>query len=639
LAETADPAWPPEAGPLTKLLERAGISWFVIVDDQLPGAGIEWQHVVAAIKKAIADRTVTLEALNSVLGSSARVEEPTDEQPDELWPDEMAAWWSSVGKAEHEGLIGGLATLVDLPAKPDPSLAGIDSWFPPSIEYRALSPAQWRADLENSLARDAPGLVLFDLDLSYDAELRLGSEGGLQLMEEAQAKPAASRLVLGILSNQYTIEREPEEWQQIQERMGAEPGRKVIPLAKERLLNPEAFAHGVRLAIVNAAAERLREGVRQVVVEAADEASARIRRLTPWDFERVVLKSSEAEGAWEVDTILRLMGIVERHERRKKAHGRRAELDSSIAEIRNLPSPVDPLPDLTDAVRGLRRQEMLLDAEDLNASLLPIENGDVFEAHADRSLFVLLGPPCDLILRRQSGKRTLGAAPLVPLKTITDSKEILRRRLRQDLYAEAPDVFAGPGQVFLDLRRPTVVDLDVLDLATYRQDGRCRYEPGAPSAGALFRPQEGRRRVVLNRMKLVAEALSAVAALSAANTTQPKAVIERAAKMASSGFSLDTGEVVATPEGPALDFGLRRVGRLLEPRASALLGAYHAAQARAAFERDLTDDGTGDRSSDIAAEAEPAEAEPAEAEPAEAEPAEAPQGAGRTAADAEGRPS
>jgi hypothetical protein len=632
LPETADLDRPPEAGPLASLLERAGVSWVVIVDDQLPGAGIEWQHVVAAIKKAIADRTVTFAALNSVLGSSARVEEPTDEEPDELWPDELAAWWSSVGHAEHEGLIGGLATLVDLPTKPDPSLAGIDSWFPPTIEYRALSPAQWRADLDNSLARDAPGLVLFDLDLTFDPELRLGSEGGLQLMEEAQAKPAASRLVLGILSDRYTIDREPEEWRQIQERMGAEPGRKVIPLAKERLLSPEAFAHGVRLALVNEAAERLRQAVHEIVISATEAASARIRQLTPWDFERVVLMASEAEGAWEVDTILRLMGIVERHERRRKAHEGRAGLDASITEIRNLPSPVDPLPDLTDAVRELRRQEMLLEAGDLNASLLPIENGDVFEADADRSRFVLLGPPCDLILR-PSGKRTLGAAPLVRMKTVTAPAEILRMRQRPDLYAEAPDVLDGAGPVFLDLRRPTVVDLDVLDLATYRHDGRCRFEPGGAGAGTLFRPQERRRRVVLNRMKRVAEAVDAVAALSAANKTLPKAITERAAKMVRSGFSLDTGEVVATPEGPAIDFGLRRVGRLLEPRASALLGAYHAAQARAAFERDLTDDGTGDPFSDIAAEAEPAEAGYTEAESTEA-----PEAAGRTPTDAEELP-
>ena len=147
----------------------------------------------------------------------------------------------------------------------------------------------------------------------------------------------------------------------------------------------------------------------------------------------MVPDSSADEGAWEVDTLLRLTGIVERRERRRSVQSRRAELDQAVAQICRLPPPmIEPRPAATETVRDLRRAELYLDGPELNSVRLPLEVGDIFERDDGGALYLLLAPACDLALRSDGG-RTLASVPMVPVKSQTTSEGASAKRENGDL--------------------------------------------------------------------------------------------------------------------------------------------------------------------------------------------------------------
>ena len=240
--------------------------------------------------------------------------------------------------------------------------------------------------------------------------------------------------------------------------------------------------------------------MKEIVTEAVAAVADGLQALTPWDFERVVLNSSAIEGAWEVDTLLRLTGIVERRERRRNVQSRRTELDQAVGEIRRLPPPlIEPQPAATKTVRDLRRAELYLDGPEVNSVRLPLEVGDVFERDDGGSLYLLLAPACDLVLR-SDGRRTLASVPLVPVKSQPTSEGAAAKREKATFYPEMPYFAEGDGaDRHLDLLRPVMVDLDVLDLATYRVDGRCLFDPAGVTSDGLFAPQAERRVEVAAR--------------------------------------------------------------------------------------------------------------------------------------------
>lgn len=594
---TADPGGRADA-QVEAICVRAKLRWVIIVDDMIGAPALAAADVIGAVRGALLAGTVTYERMAELLPPDVPIAPPTRENSDETWPDDLDRWWSSSGPAEREPVLRAIAQVITMPSGGDPRLVGIGAWFPVSTSLRLMEPAEWVSESEGILAgakTDGPGLVLFDEDLTGDATLALGVEGGVTLLRKALEHEGSDRVAFALLSNHYTIDDEAAEWRRLGGSPDNNPAGRFIPLSKGRLDQAAWFAHGLRLALINMSAGQLRSEVEEVVRQAAARASEKIAALTPWDFERIVIESSAREGAWEVDTLLRLIGIVERQERWRGAHGRRTSLDAAVAAIRGLPQPPEAIrPDGTEDIRSLRRAELYLGAEDVNTLRLPVDVGDIFEREDGTSSYLLLAPACDLMLRSEGtskGKRTLQSTPLVPIKVAAAEAAFGARADRVTLYPEMPYYKEHDDGAYwcLDLLRPVVVDLAVLDLATYRVDGRCVFDPGETGPEGLFAPQAARRAYVVDRFTKVAEALDLLSSHRTKNPEADKDVHKRLTQLASRGYAIETGRVTARRDGAALDFGWRRRGRLLEPFASALLGAFHAVQTRAAFEHDFAD--------------------------------------------------
>lgn len=123
-------------------------------------------------------------------------------------------------------------------------------------------------------------------------------------------------------------------------------------------------------------------------------------------------------------------------------------------------------------------------------------NGDVFrydesDPDSPRSprLFVLLGQPCDLMLRA-NGRRESDVGLLVPLIELADDGSPVPDPNDPDENetANAPEIpFRVKGKRFkLDIRQLAYARLAILDLASFRQDGCVRVESGHTPPASLL---------------------------------------------------------------------------------------------------------------------------------------------------------
>ena len=150
----------------------------VVVDDQLVEDEIGPEQLNAAIKKALGERSVTYDALQDVLPSEVagpRADGRAAIRRVARGADRMVG----AGRATTSttGLSVNLAEPLLLQPPPDRRLLAIRAWFPPDTEYQAISPQTWIDDRTALMAREGPGLVLFDEDLNQGSHRRARRDG------------------------------------------------------------------------------------------------------------------------------------------------------------------------------------------------------------------------------------------------------------------------------------------------------------------------------------------------------------------------------------------------------------------------------------------------------------------------------
>ncbi len=127
-------------------------------------------------------------------------------------------------------------------------------------------------------------------------------------------------------------------------------------------------------------------------------------------------------------------------------------------------------------LEAFRTKEIWEDDLLINKTHSPLALGDVFEldeesGNAPKKLYVLLGQPCDIALRPE-GKRDADLGILLPLKATQQVAAGAGDKLKEiPLPVRIQDSYW-----VCDLRTPTTVRLDILDLASYRDDGKVRFD-------------------------------------------------------------------------------------------------------------------------------------------------------------------
>ena len=217
----------------------------------------------------------------------------------------------------------------------------------------------------------------------------------------------------------------------------------------------------------------------------------------------------------------------------------------------------------------------------MNEQLLPIEVGDLFgiEGYPD-NVFLLIAPPCDLMVRK-SGSRFDKVGRLLKVSPhdgspVGDLGYIL-------------ESYKDHGDWRVDLHQVNYVRLEVLDLCALRADGKAQFAldekvPSNISLAWKARAKELKREAkksIQTYSLLVSKGFSEIEANEICNSGMLEELI--AGTMSNNGVA----------------YNVRRIGRLRQPRAGAVLAKYANSVSRDAFDHDVTKDGSVQLHSDV----------------------------------------
>jgi hypothetical protein len=370
-----------------------------------------------------------------------------------------------------------------------------------------------------------------------------------------------------------------------------------LPLAKLRLSDdnsPVLFADGLRKAALNLRVENIKQVAVNIVKKGSKIALQELQNLDVYDFDQMILRSSHRDGVWEADTLMRVYQIFQRDafDLSMLSLGNSRKMAKSIELIRKLNAV-----DLNGIfhydypqVKPLRRNELYEE----NSVLLhaPLETGDIFSSLDEQKQFVLLGQPCDLIVRKEGVRNNTNLA--VPLVLI--EKESITKKFKDSYWrthAKLEYYYCdNQNTAIVSFAKSYHVDIDILDLAVIHPSGLCEIDIRKQKRRNLsYRYTPGwviRRGELINRFSALEKELKIIQKHLTEITDQDAQ--DKIWRAATPKLSItDLGLAPFSYENGTFNFGLKRIGRIRKLGAERLLKIYTQYLSRDADEVDFAE--------------------------------------------------
>lgn len=465
--------------------------------------------------------------------------------------------------------------------------------IPSSVQLDLLEPQQWH-ERGNSILQecgeDNRALLLFDQELKSDPSL-LGFATGADIIKSlSQSDPDGfgTRWFCGMLSHTLAAGDEVDEWRKLADDHSIAL-KFFMPIAKQNLEDGERFYGAVFRTLINTYCETMKTLAKTGLQDALSEAVKRFEAIDPLAFEHVVVKSSADEGVSELETLLRVYGILHRDEAK-----RIILKEASVFEFSNAASKVKEVADISRVItpetasrlNELRAQELYEAGDLVNGYHDPLRNGDVFEIGAGEQtcLYVLIAQPCDIMVRAD-GKRVrennFKVAVLCPLTL--DGTEIDSEPAHLS-YKLTHFGLHGEHRAAALLKRATVANLSVLDLAVLNKDGRCEIATASAPDGAVSptRAWQARFLQLTKQFKRIAKRIEDVRA----KFGDEVAALVAEAVLPRVGMSAQLAQLGSYAAG-SFGYPIRRISHVRDPSAASLLAAFSSYLSRDAFEHDF----------------------------------------------------
>jgi hypothetical protein len=297
--------------------------------------------------------------------------------------------------------------------------------------------------------------------------------------------------------------------------------------------------------------------IANVMRKSLDATEAALGELPVHALDLAVFENSFNEGASEIDVLSRILTSRQRTEVDSHIAGALDDVHSPLARMRKLRS-VEAMPELppgdASLLRQWRRDEVFDAGERLNALRAPLACGDVFQKHGTQNYFVLLGQPCDLMVR-SDGQRAAREGVFVKLKFPHELTPASEGR-----YFEVPPL-EGSDRWALDFRRWASVNLDCLEWTSFNIEGNVAFSPSPNAPTGLLPGWEKRFARARNKFKQ------------------------------GQTYCLSLGDIAGAAtvaSATSVAFPYKRVARLRGPRAAGAYAAFASFHARGAFDHDYT---------------------------------------------------
>lgn len=474
------------------------------------------------------------------------------------------------------------------------ALGRLQDLLPEETTAYLLTPQAWHAQrgaLIDECTEEHLTLFLFDQDLEVD-DAGLGFQKGSDIIRDLAEKERdgfGTRWFCGMLTHTVAKGEEVASWRSLQKSENLDL-RFFMPIAKATLDDAPAFYGAVYRTLINTYSQTMKGLAADAFEKALEDALERFSNLDPIDFEHMIVNSSETEGVSELETLIRVYGIIQKDQVKAQIL-QQARVNEFSAAARTAKDIADIGRELSatsqERLHMLRWEELYESDELVNGFNDPLRNGDLFEIGEgeDLKLWVLIAQPCDLMVRSK-GERVrednFKVAVLAPLRTWPLGDEVVMKEgltFSLDHYDHN-----GSQSAVVLFADATPANLHVLDLAVMNKDGRCQL--GAQVDGALSLPSMS---WVRREGKLRAHFAKVSGQIEAARTSHKDAVANllAAAIVPRASPSKKFGKYGAYDKG-AYSYPIRRIGRIREPLATSLLNAYSRFLARDAYEHDYS---------------------------------------------------
>lgn len=582
LANGGEPTVDDTRARLAQLFAHLKITKIVFVDDKA-----ELQTDAGTVIKVLAANEAAKEPLADFFpGVTLALE-------NDALLEQLAVRLSELDAGGLAALRKALATQSDDAAERE-ALGRMQDLLPEETTAHLLTPHAWherRDALISECTEECRTLFLFDQELEVDDET-LGFGKGSDIIRDMAKKEKAgfgTRWFCGMLTHTVAKGDEVTSWRHLEktERLDL---RFFMPIAKAALDDAPAFYGAVYRTLINSYCQTMKSLAQDAFEEALKDALKRFADLDPIDFEHMVVKSSEVEGVSELETLIRLYGIIQKDQVKSQIlqQARIGEFAVAARSAKNIADIGRALSATTqERLHKLRMEELYERDQLVNSYHDPLRNGDLFEIGEgnDLKLWVLVAQPCDLMVR-SNGKRdreenfkvaVLARLRTRPLGDEAGMKEGLNFSLEHYDHGGAQSAVV----LFADA---TPANLQVLDLAVFNKDGRCQLAAAPDPTMSLPSRAWERRDAELRRHfgKVTKQ-------IEAARAAHKDAVADLlAAAIVPRGAPNKAFAKYGTYDSGAFTYPIRRCGRIRDPLAASLLVAYSRFLARDAYEHDFS---------------------------------------------------
>ena len=375
-----------------------------------------------------------------------------------------------------------------------------------------------------------------------------------------------------ILTADVGVDNEFEYWIDMCDKYGFTPGQVGI-VAKEHLTdNQIGFARMLKISLTASEVEEVRSGVLNAARQGLEAGLERFGELDLPTLTSIVFESSHVEGAWEVETILRVVRAFVDESLDNHVYGDRGIADAvkTIGAAASVGTGLDER--LIKAAFEIQHAERYVTGDYLAGRRLAPANGDLFEVidpSGTTSLWVLVAQACDLAIR-SDGKRNGSPTHLTLLPVEQKTKEPKGAHVEL-LHYLPPD----STRAFVRLTMPAYVPTPILDLAAFSATGEAVWTRGAEVEAMRVVGWEKRAAKVSEQFEGVFDDQDHL------DDDSPRRISELRLP------AVQDPEIFVSVDGDTIRYPIRRVGRLRERQAEAVLQAFGLALSRTAEVHDL----------------------------------------------------
>lgn len=456
---------------VAKVLEDLCIATVILVDDDF-GRDIEFNEVEADLMKLRAEKP---QAFTKIICSINASENPAVQRT------RIQAAWRGMSVSEKRKKINTISKILE-GERLNGALDSLISILPRN-KIREMTPRDWSSqgkDIISAANENNRILCFFDQDLGGGSGFDGAVEGtGMSLLKgllKEHPDVIGRTVICALLSGAFSAGQEIATWQSLSGMYGVDR-RYFLPISKDSTRTHSILASAVCKTTINLYCEEMKEISTQSIRESCEKAIVRFSEIDVYDFEYALLQSSDNEGVSEAETAIRVFESLQRDEMKRSmlASHNVGKFHAAANIVRKISGAGRAFRDQRpDNLWQLRQEELYEPSDLVNQFHSPVRNGDIFcDPRQPGQLYILLGQPCDLMVR-QSGEREIrGTARVTALAPLERCNSESWRSKGERVFGlkYIYDNCADYGVV--DFAAAALVNLNVLDLAALNTDGSC----------------------------------------------------------------------------------------------------------------------------------------------------------------------